>query len=511
MDDSFRLSLRGSLWTVTLGVLAGLILGVAGHGGEPALASGERLAQARALLAINDRNFFLGLAWHWGLLLLLLNSRIAARFQCRIAARIGPRWLADALFFAALLLIVDLAGWPFAYVAGYQVSHRFGLNVQTPPAWLQDQVLAAGIDIALGVPTLLVVYWLIRRWPRRWWVAAGALGLVTAVLTTLLWPVVIDPLFNRYTPVTDPAILARVERLSRVTGVPIGAVLRVDMGRRTTAANAWVTGLWGTRRIVIGDTLLDRYSPDEVEAVLAHELGHVVHHDVWWSTLAVALAQVAGLFVIARVAGRLLARFGHHWGISRLSEPASAPLALLLISVLLVIGMPVVNAGSRWREAAADRYALQVTSNPAALTEFFRAIAAQNLSDPAPPRWHVWLFMSHPPLAERIAMVERFTGRQPQGRGQQLRNRSHRLTLAAFCRKKHPAERFFYPHSRLTRARLDTAPRSALPEPVLSTRPQRAPDSGTCSSTSKLISISGESDARTEQYLLSARSTARSS
>lgn len=395
-------------WLLGFCLLAIPILMIAGRGGEAALAEGDRLAQAQALRRIGDRNFFLELAWEWALLLLLLGSGVSVWLHRQISRRVGRRWLADALFFGGLLVSIDLATWPFGYVAGYSVARRFGLNVQTPWGWLQDQFLSLGVYLGLGIPGLMVIYWMIRRWPRRWWLAASVLGLGTAIFGSMLWPVVIDPLYNEYTPVSDPAVLDRVERLSLVTGIPIGEVLQVDMGRRTTAANAWVAGLWGTRRIVVGDTLLARYSPDQIEAVIAHELGHVVHNDIWWGTLALAAGQAVGLYIIARVANWILSRVGAGWGIGGLGDPASAPVIMLLLSLLLTIAMPLINGGSRWREAAADRYALQVTSNPEALAEFFEKIAAQNLSDPVPPRWHVWLFMSHPPISERIEMVERF-------------------------------------------------------------------------------------------------------
>lgn len=499
MRAPIRCSDRRYCWAAALLLLAGAILALAARDGEVALASGDRLAQAQALRRISDRNFFLALVWHWGLLILLLSTGISARWQRWVATRIGARGVAEALFFTTLLLIVNLAGWPFEYVAGYLVSRRFGLNVQTPPAWLQDQALSAGIEIALGVPTLLVIYWLIRRWARRWWLAASVLGVGTAIITSMLWPVVIDPLFNEYTPVTDPEILERVERLSEVTGVPIGAVLRVDMGRRTTAANAWVTGLWGTRRIVIGDTLLDRYSPDEVEAVLAHELGHVVHQDVWRGTMALVVAQTVGLFVLARTADRLLARCGRGWGVSRLSNPATVPLVLLLLSVLFTIGMPALNAASRWREAEADRYALRVTSNPAAMADFFKAIAAQNLSDPAPPRWHVWLFMSHPPLAERIEMVR-----------EHLASGRHSLSTPP---KTHLPD-WMVPSLAIA-PNTESAPAALSQTPVECSTPRpptrAGTGSGTHSSIEEVTSIAGESEARTEQYLFRARSAARSS
>lgn len=396
-------------WFFGWGLLAVAILAVAGRGGQAVLAASDRLAQAETLRVISTRDWALGLLWQWSFLLVLLQSGAAAALHRRIAARVARPWLADALFFALLALLLNVTLWPLAYRTGHLVSRRFGLSVQSTPAWLSDRMLAAAVDLVLTVPTLLVLYALLRRWPRRWWVAASGLGAVAVIVMSMLWPVVIAPLFNRYEPVRDQAILDRVARLSAVSGVPIGEVLRVDLGRRTTAANGWVAGLWGTRRVVLGDTLLDRYTPAEIEAVLAHELGHVVHNDVWWGTLALAAGQAAALFVVAHGAARLVGRWGRRWGLDHLADPASAPLIFLIVGLLTVAGMPVINAGSRWRERAADRYALQTTSDPAALADFFAAVAAQNLSDPAPPRWYVWLFMTHPPIAERIEMARRFT------------------------------------------------------------------------------------------------------
>jgi STE24 endopeptidase len=225
--------------------------------------------------------------------------------------------------------------------------------------------------------------------------------LFTVVIATLS-PVLIMPLFFKFTPLEDQDLAARLIRLAERARTNVKGVFRFDMSTRTKSANAALTGMGATRRIVLGDTLLDEFTPDEIETVLAHELGHHVHNDM---LLGVAINSVTTL------AGFLVAHLGLRWGVEvfgldSIADPAGMPLLALVGGAIGLIAMPAANAYSRWRERMADQYALEATSKGAAFASAMTRLANQNLADADPERWVVVLLYSHPPIRERVAMAE---------------------------------------------------------------------------------------------------------
>jgi STE24 endopeptidase len=240
---------------------------------------------------------------------------------------------------------------------------------------------------------------LIRRFPRNWWAPASVLVVAYAVLTVWLWPVVIDPLFNRFEPLRPGPLREDVVELAERAGVDVGEVYRVDASRRTSAANAYVNGLGHSKRVVLYDNLIDRFPHDEVRIVVAHELAHQKHNDLLRGLAWLALVAPAGTFLTQALAER----FG---GRGRLGSPAGLPAVALAIS-LVALGLGAAsNVLSRQVEARADAFALDLTRDPADFVKFERRIAIRNISDPDPPRLLQLLFATHPTTAERIGIGE---------------------------------------------------------------------------------------------------------
>jgi STE24 endopeptidase len=293
-----------------------------------------------------------------------------------------------------VLVVVDL---PLGAVAE-QRARDVGLSTQDWGGWLSDAAKSAGIGAvfaALGGALLIA---LIRRFPRSWW----ALGAVAAVVFSAVFvsygPVIIDPLFNKFTKLPDSPLRGEVLALAHKSGIDVGEVFRVDASRRTTGANAYVNGVGHTKRVVLYDTLLKDFSPDQVRSVVAHELGHVKHRDVPRGLLWLAIVAPAGMLVIQRLTERLApeARSG------RTAGPVVLPAAALSIAIVsFVLNIPG-NALSRDVERSADGYALKLDGNTAALIEVQRKLALQNLGDPDPPDWAQLLFGTHPKTVERI-------------------------------------------------------------------------------------------------------------
>ena len=327
-----------------------------------------------------------------------------------LLVRRPPRWirgaprrpvLAGAAAAGAVSLGAGLAPLPLSAV-GRQRAIDVGLSTRSWPGWLADAALSLGIAALLAAAggALLVVA--LKRLGRRWWIA-GAAGIVAyAVAFTLLSPVVLEPLFNRFTPLPAGETRAAVLELAERAGVDVGEVYVVDASKRTTGANAYVAGLGRTKRVVLYDTLLRDFEPEEVRLVVAHELGHVRFSDVPRGLLW--LAVVAPFATLA--AARLAERFGP--GDWRARPAAAVPAVALALALVVPVITTISNQLSRDVEARADAYALELTRAPGSAIAFQERIALANLSDPRPPGWVTFLLGTHPPTMERIGAAVAF-------------------------------------------------------------------------------------------------------
>jgi len=296
---------------------------------------------------------------------------------------------------ASLSIALSLPGMPLAALARRR-SIRVGLSTQSWRGWAIDLTKAHAIEAAFAAAGGAGVTALARRWPRGWWLP-GAAGLVMASAGLgALGPVLLDPLFNEFTPLDDGELRADVLGLAQAAGVRVGDVYSVDASRRTTAANAYVTGLGPTKRVVLFDTLLSRYSRDQVRVVVAHELAHVRHRDLQRIVVFAALTAPAAMFAVQRLSWELSAE--------RASAGALPALALAGVIVAAPVGM-IANRLSRAEERRADAFALSLSGAPEAVVALERDLAIDNVADLDPPALVTALLATHPPTAERIGMA----------------------------------------------------------------------------------------------------------
>jgi Zn-dependent protease with chaperone function len=307
--------------------------------------------------------------------------------------------LAAAAAGGALSVVLVVVGLPPRAIAE-QRARDFGLSTQDWGGWFGDLGKSTAIGIVFaGIGGALLMA-TIRRFPRAWWAVGAVATVVLSAVFVSYGPVVIDPLFNKFTPLQDSPLRSEVLALAHKDGVDVGQVYRVDASRRTTGANAYVNGLGHTKRVVLYDNLLKDFSPDQVQSVVAHELGHVKHRDVPRGLLWLAIVAPAGLLVIQRLTERLAppdARAG-----TRAAGPAVLPAAVLSIAVVsFLLGIPG-NALSRQVERSADGHALDLDGNTAAFIAVERKLSLQNLGDPDPPEWLQLPFGTHPRTVDRI-------------------------------------------------------------------------------------------------------------
>jgi STE24 endopeptidase len=277
-----------------------------------------------------------------------------------------------------------------------------GLVTQSWRGWALDQLKAMAIESGLSAGAGAALIAVIRRYPRGWWAPAAGGSVAAGALLSLGGPVVLAPLFNDFTPLPEGQTRADVLELARMAGVSVGEVYSVDASRRTTGANAYVTGLGPTKRVVLFDTLLDRYERDQVRVVVAHELAHVRNRDVLRGIGYAAIVAPAAAFAVQRLSWALSAE--------RASGRALPALALAAAVVTAPTGL-IGNRLSRAIERRADTFSLKLSGSPDAFISFQRAVALQNVADVAPPRWVSRLLATHPPTLERIGAAVAFSGR----------------------------------------------------------------------------------------------------
>jgi STE24 endopeptidase len=370
----------------------------------------ERQKQAREYARIHRRLWLVDASFSalYALAWLASGWAIALRTWLAESGHLNE-WLlvpAFVLVFGGIYFLLNL---PLGYYSGFLLPHRFGQSTQSLKDWISDQVKGLLIAGPLGLLLLEGLYAFLRSFPDTWWLwAAGGLLAVNVVLSNLA-PVLIMPLFNKFVPLGDEhkELADRLMKLAERAHTRVRGVFKFDMSRRTRAANAALTGIGNTRRIVLGDTLINEFTTDEIETVLAHELGHQVHGDIFFLIASGSLTTLLGLY---------LAALAMHWAIGRfgflnVADVAAFPALGLVLGAYGLLMMPLENAVSRWRERMADEYALQATGKNEAFASAFVRLANQNLGEVDPERWVVLLFHSHPPLAERIEMAKNWRAR----------------------------------------------------------------------------------------------------
>ena len=309
------------------------------------------------------------------------------------------------LFFGAISSIIEL---PLGYYSGYVLPHRFDQSNQSLKDWFLDQLKGLAISLPIGLLLIELLYLALRVTGPVWWLwAAGGL-LLFQVLIANLAPVLIMPIFNKFVPLGEEhaELAERLIKLAKKSKTSVQGVFKFDMSRRSKAANAALTGIGNTRRIVLGDTLINEFSLDEIETVLAHELGHHVNKDI---------PLLIGFGTLSTALGLYLASIAMNWAVSffgynGVADVAAFPALTLVISLYGLLTQPIDNGFSRWRESKADEYTLKVTGKSEALASSFTRLANQNLGEIDPEAWVVFMFYSHPPLGERIAMARNYKG-----------------------------------------------------------------------------------------------------
>jgi STE24 endopeptidase len=371
---------------------------------ENVVIDSERQERAREYARLNRRLMLVGLIFGFVYILAWLFFGWAHSLRDFIMQWTAHPWLilgGFAIIFGGIYFLLNL---PLSYYEGFIMPHKYDLSNQTLKVWVTDQLKSLIIGGLLGLLLLQVIYTVLRAYPDTWWLWAAAILLLFTVILSNLAPVLLLPLFYKFSPLEEERqdLAERLKRLAEKAGTRVKGVYKFDMSRRTKAANAALTGLGNTRRILLGDTLLNDFSDDEIETIMAHELGHHVHKDIPAGIMIESILTLGGLY---------LAHLGLRWGVAYFGfqspvDPAALPLFILVMMLFGLVTMPLSNAYSRWRERRADIYALKTTGKGDAYASALARLANKNLAEADPEPWVEILLYSHPPLVKRIRMAQ---------------------------------------------------------------------------------------------------------
>jgi STE24 endopeptidase len=409
-------SLRSCLPTHRLLVVALLLMGVAAvhaapAGFDPAAETARLLSMVPADQRARSDAYFEGGYWLllWQLLVTFLIAGILYRTGVAVklrdvAERVFKRRFLQALLFIAMLsVMLWLINLPWDFYTGFIREHEYGLSNQTVGSWFGDSLKGLLPTLLLACPAGALLYLGIRWSPRRWWLAAAVATPFFLMLQLLIAPVFIAPLFNTYRPLTDARVRDPILSMARANGVPVDNVYQFDASKQTTRISANVSGAFGTIRVSLNDNLLNRCSPAEVQAVMAHELGHYVLNHVYKLTIYLSLAIAAGLAFTHWFYGAVARRWGTGWGLHGIDDLAGLPLLLAGLGLFLLLATPVQNTIIRTTESEADIFGLNAARQPDGFATI--ALKLAEYRKLAPGKWEELVFFDHPSGHNRILMA----------------------------------------------------------------------------------------------------------
>jgi STE24 endopeptidase len=332
--------------------------------------------------------------------LLLLNLRWSAKMR-DLAERITRfKWLQDALYWGQYIVLTSLLGFPLGYYEDYVREHKYGLATQSFWPWMGDQGKDLLLGIIFGALVVMLLLAIVRWLPRTWWVWGAVAMTGVVIVQAAIYPVYILPLYNKVTRLNDPKITAPILSLAHANGIPTNDVYQVDASRQTTKMSANVSGFAGTTRITLNDNLLRRGSPEEIQAVMGHEMGHYVMHHIPKGIFFMAVVYLiffAGLFWGLQF---VLKRWGEHWQIRGVGDPAVLPLVFLMAGIFFFVLTPVLNTESRMHEKEADMFGLNAARQPDGFAQ--AAIHLSEYRKMRPGKWEERIFFDHPSGYDRI-------------------------------------------------------------------------------------------------------------
>lgn len=340
--------------------------------------------------------------------LIILNFRWSAKMR-DFAERVTRfRPLQTAIYWIEYMVLITVLGFPLAYYQGYVREHQYGLATQTFGPWMRDQMMELLVNVILGALVTMLLFGVVRKLPRTWWIWGALVTCLFLAFVVVISPVYIVPLFNKVTRLNDPKITEPILRLARANGIPANDVFQMDASRQTTRMSANVSGMGHTMRITLNDNLLRRGSPEEIQAVMGHEMGHYVLNHIYKGLTEYLILIVVWFAALHWALDRALARWGERWQIRGVGDTAVLPLVILVSSIFFFILTPVSNTITRVAEYEADMYGLNASREPDGFAQAAIHLGEYRKMSPGPVE--EWIFFDHPSGRTRINAAMRWKG-----------------------------------------------------------------------------------------------------
>jgi STE24 endopeptidase len=367
---------------------------------RPVLDEG-RQTKAREYSRMRRRLGFVDMALTLALLLVLVFSTASPWFTGLFS------WPVIAV--AVVYLLVILVGFeavtsPLSYYRGFVLPRRYGISVQKLSGWLLDLAKSGGIGLILAAAAVALIYWFLLNYPDIWWLLAWALIMLVSLISSVVAPILLVPLFYKMKPLADGDLKAKLDKLAQKAGARVHGIFVLDFSARGTTANAGLMGIGRTRRIVISDTLIQQYSAPEIEVITAHEIGHHMGRDIF----RLLVVQASFSLIVLKIVDVILKVTVSPLGFSGIADPAALPLLVLLFGAFITLASPFLNTFSRLVESQADAYALVLTNDSPAFIDSMTRLANQNLGVANPPKWEELLFYDHPSYNKRVAQARSY-------------------------------------------------------------------------------------------------------
>nr|WP_186324756.1 M48 family metallopeptidase [Paenibacillus bovis] len=355
--------------------------------------------------------FFLATPYEWLFYYLILILGISAKFEDWAKKTTKISIVTTAIYLFWLSIASFLVMFPLSYLS-FMMSKSYNISTQTFSLWMKDKLIDFWIEFAISFIVITVLYALIRKFKKRWWLGAWILSVPFSIFMMFIQPVLIDPLYNEFTPLQDKQLEAKILELADKANIPADHVYEVDMSSKTNSMNAYVTGVGSNSRIVLWDTTLERLSDDEILFIMAHEMAHYVEKHIYIGIAGYLLLTLIGLYITAKIMERWITRRGQTWKVEKMTNISSLPVFLLVTSILLFSVSPLSNWVSRYQEVRADSYAIEMTQNKDAGVQTFQSLTKAGLSQINPPYLVKIFRYGHPTMLERIKLIEDYELKQ---------------------------------------------------------------------------------------------------
>ncbi|MGD6965379.1 M48 family metallopeptidase [Rossellomorea vietnamensis] len=369
--------------------------------------NGRELMLSEEYSKIKNLLFFLSTPYEWLFYFLILILGVSKAFQRWSQSTSKYKILQTGIYLFWLSLLSNVVIFPFQYIS-YRISRDYAISTQTFSEWMKDELTDFWVNYLTMFIIVSVLYWLIRKFPRRWWLAAWALSVPFSIFMMFIQPVLIDPLYNDFTPLKDKVLEEKILDIADRANIPADHVYEVDMSSKTNSLNAYVTGVGSNSRIVLWDTTINKLSEREILFVMAHEMAHYVEKHIYIGIALYLTFSFFGLWIAAKLMNFIVGRHGDKVKVERVSSLSSLPLFLVITSVLMFTISPFSNYISRYQETRADRYAIEMTGDKEAAISSFQELSRVGLSQVNPPLLVKIFRYGHPTMLERLIMLEEY-------------------------------------------------------------------------------------------------------